>query len=85
MGFSKNHVICIIFFIHVYSFNDLQFTEQTMSTVHKICAEHDIDLDDESEDPPSQTEKDVWSDNDVDVENLIGKLLSNTKLYYFNA
>lgn len=44
-----------------------------MSAVHKLCADHDIDLDDESEDSPSQAAKDDWSDDDIEIEELIGK------------
>ena len=45
-----------------------------MNIVHKICADHGIDLDDESENSPSQATKDEWSDDDVEIEELIGKL-----------
>lgn len=46
-----------------------------MSKVQKICTDHDIDLDDESEDSPSQANKDDWCDDDIDIEELIGKML----------
>lgn len=45
-----------------------------MATVNKICADHNIDLDDESDAPASQTSRSdpFLEEEEVDLQDVIG-------------
>ena len=51
--------------------------EESMARVQQICADHSIDLDDESDAPASQTTRNdddpLFGDNNFDLDDIIGK------------
>lgn len=53
-----------------------------MATVNKICADHNIDLDDESDAPASQTSRSdpFFEEDEIDLQDVIGIGISE---FYF--
>lgn len=70
---EKSRIIVAIFFTKSLNFI-VTFIEESMAAVNRICADHGIDLDEDSETSPSQNcRNDADEEEFIDLEDLIGK------------
>lgn len=67
---------------YLNKFLDL-LSEENMEKVNQLCSEYGIDLDDDSESSPSQNHRNDSSDEEIDLDELIGTPL--TESFNFNA
>lgn len=67
---ETQYTFTILYFLEC---NSYCFVEESMATVNQICSDYNIDLDDDSETPASQSRNDAFDlDDEIDLDDIIG-------------